>query len=274
VSVISGAGYCSGVKRAIKIAQAAAAGAPGKVYSFGPLIHNPQAVEKLRQAGIEPLGRIVRGGGTLVVRSHGASPRDLKRARGAGYMVIDATCPFVRKAQQNARRLHRMGYQVVIVGERYHPEVKSIRGCVPGPSRVIEDPERAKGLKFSPKVGIIAQTTIPVDTLADVVSLVTKQAREVLVFNTVCSETARRQDEARSLAGRVDVLLVVGGRNSANTTRLGSLCRSICVSTHHVETADELERRWFARGSSVGIVTGASTPKWIVDTVVERLKGF
>ena len=274
VVVSPGAGYCSGVKRAIKIAQAAAAAERGKVYSFGPLIHNPQAVESLRKAGIEPLGRIGRGGGTLVVRSHGASPRDLRAALVAGYRVIDATCPFVRKAQQNARRLHRMGYEVVIVGERYHPEVKSIRGCVTGRSRVIEHPESAKGLKFGPKVGIIAQTTIPVDTLADVVSRVTRQAKEVLVFNTVCSETARRQDEARSLARKVDVLLVVGGRNSANTTRLGSLCRSICASTHHIETADEMDGRWFAKGSKVGIVTGASTPKWIVDKVVERLRRF
>jgi 4-hydroxy-3-methylbut-2-enyl diphosphate reductase len=165
-----------------------------------------------------------------------------------------------------------MGHQVVIVGERLHPEVRGIRGCVPGKSTVVEGAGQAKKLKFGPRVGIIAQTTIPVDTFASAVSQVAKQTREVLVFNTICSETAGRQERARALAGEVDVLLVVGGRNSANTARLSALCRSICRSTHHIETAAEIDPRWFRTGASVGVVTGASTPRWLVDTVVKRLK--
>jgi (E)-4-hydroxy-3-methyl-but-2-enyl pyrophosphate reductase len=272
ISVSRGLGFCSGVKRAIKIALAAASRSRGEVYSFGPIIHNPQVVEKLRDVGVRPLGRLGGKAGTLVVRSHGASPRDLERARRKGFRIIDATCPIVRKAQENAHRLYEMGYQVVIVGEKHHPEVKSIRGCVPGRSLVVENTDDAKGLKFGPRVGIIAQTTIPVDTFADVVGQVARNTREVLVFNTICSETARRRDEARRLAGRVDVLLVVGGRNSANTTRLGALCRTICPATHHVETAVEIDGRWFDKASHVGVVTGASTPKWLVNSVVERLR--
>jgi (E)-4-hydroxy-3-methyl-but-2-enyl pyrophosphate reductase len=270
--VSPGVGFCSGVKRAIKMALAAAAHAEGCIYSYGPLIHNPEVVEKLREVGVKPLARLGKGGGLLVIRSHGISPAALAGARRRGYEIVDATCPFVRVAQEHAKQLHRLGYEVVIVGEKLHPEVKAIRGCVPGRSVVVENATQAKRLKFTRRVGIIAQTTIPVDTFASVVSQVARDAREILVFNTICSETARRHARARKLAAEVDVLLVVGGRNSANTARLGDLCRSICGVTHQVETAAEIDARWFKRGSTVGIVTGASTPKWLVDSIVDDLK--
>jgi 4-hydroxy-3-methylbut-2-enyl diphosphate reductase len=276
--VSEGIGFCSGVTRAIKIALAAAGrrssggGEPEEVFTLGPLIHNPQVVEKLREVGVKHLKRLGTGGGALVVRSHGASPEVLERARKRGYEVIDATCPIVGRAQENARKLYQMGYRVVIVGEKTHPEVKGIRSHVSEDVTVVEDPKQVKRLKFGSRVGIIAQTTIPVDTFASVVGEISKRAREVLVFNTICRETARRQERARSLAGRVDVLLVVGGRNSANTSRLDNLCRSICPRTHHVETADEIDGRWFRKNATVGIVAGASTPQWLVKNLVTRLK--
>lgn len=272
IIVSEGVGFCSGVKRAIKMALTAAGRSSKGVYSLGPLIHNPQVVEKLREVGITPLKRLGKGGGEIVVRSHGASPAALKRARHKGYKIIDSTCPFVRNAQKNAQRLHRQGYKVVIVGEKTHPEVKGITSHVDNKAVVVESADQVNHLKFGPKVGIIAQTTIPMDTFAGVVGEISKRAREVLVFNTICSETARRQERARALAGRVDVLLVVGGRNSANTSRLKSLCRSICLKTYHVETSDEIEGRWFGKGATVGVVAGASTPRWLVENIVERLK--
>ena len=272
VLVSEGIGFCTGVKRAIKIALEAAGGSRGGVYSLGPLIHNPQVVERLREMGLKPLTRLGKGGGRLVVRSHGASPATLARAEECGYTVIDATCPFVRKAQQNARRLFEKGYEVLIVGEKTHPEVKGIKSHVDGKALVVENAAQVKRLKFGQRVGIIAQTTIPVDTFAGVLSEVAKRAREVLVFNTICSETTRRQEKARSLAGNVDVLLVVGGRNSANTSRLQELCRSICPRTHHVETAGEIDGRWFRAGMTVGVVAGASTPDWLVENIVGRLE--
>ncbi len=271
VRVSKGIGFCSGVTRAIKIALAAA-GHADEVLSLGPLIHNPQVVEKLIGVGVKPLRRLGNGGKTLIIRSHGASPQVLERARRRGYTVVDATCPFVRNAQKNAFKLYRMGYGVVIVGEKTHPEVKGIRNQVGGRVIVVESSDQAKRLKFASKVGIIAQTTIAVDTFASVVAEISKRAREVLVFNTICIETAKRQERARVLAGKVDVLLVVGGRNSANTSRLESLCRTICSRTHHIETASEIDSRWFRRDSTVGIVAGASTPQWLVTGVVTNLR--
>ena len=271
VRVSEGIGFCSGVTRAIKVALAAT-GHADQVVTLGPLIHNPQVVEKLIEVGVKPLRRLGKGGKALVIRSHGASPEVLEKARQRGYKVIDATCPFVSKAQKNALKLYRMGYGVVIVGEKSHPEVKGIRSQVGGKVIVVESSDQAKRLKFGARVGIIAQTTIPVDTFASVVAEISKRAREVLVFNTICIETAKRQEGARALAGNVDVLLVVGGRNSANTSRLESLCRTICPSTHHIETASEIDGRWFRKDSTVGIVAGASTPKWLVTNIVARLR--
>jgi small subunit ribosomal protein S1 len=272
IVVSEGVGFCSGVKRAIKTALDAARGSSSGIYSLGPLIHNPQVVENLRKEGVRPLKRLGRTGGVMVVRSHGASPVVLKKAREKGYKIIDSTCPFVRNAQKSAKKLHRMGYRVVIVGQKAHPEVKGIRSHVNNKALVVENAEQAKHLKFGSKVGIIAQTTMPVDIFAGIVGEIAKRAREVLVFNTICSETARRQARARALAGQVDVLLVVGGRNSANTSRLKSLCRSICPQTYHVETADEIDETWFKEGAKVGVVAGASTPKWLVESIVEKLE--
>jgi 4-hydroxy-3-methylbut-2-enyl diphosphate reductase len=271
VMVSRGIGFCSGVTRAIKIALAAA-GHADEVVTLGPLIHNPQVVNKLIEVGVKPLRRLGKGGKALVIRSHGASPEVLEEAERRGYRVIDATCPFVSKAQKNAQKLYRLGYSVVIVGEKSHPEVKGIRSQVGGKVIVVESSDQSKRLKFGSRVGIIAQTTIPVDTFASVVAEISKRAREVLVFNTICIETAKRQARARALAGKVDVLLVVGGRNSANTSRLESLCRTICPKTHHIETASEIDGRWFRKDATVGIVAGASTPKWLVTNIVSRLR--
>ena len=213
ILVSEGVGFCSGVKRAIKVALAAAGEAGNGVYTLGPLIHNPQVVEKLEQVGIKPVKRLRKGGGLMIVRSHGASRDMLERAESYGYKIVDATCPFVRKAQENARKLLDKGYRVVIVGEKDHPEVKTIRSHVENKALVVETIEQANRLKFGSRVGIIAQTTMSVDTFAGVVGSIARRAKEVLVFNTICIETARRQERAGSLAHRVDVLLVVGGRN-------------------------------------------------------------
>lgn len=272
VAVSEGVGFCSGVKRALKMAVDSAGRSNSAVYSLGPLIHNPQVVERLKGKGIRPLSRLRTGGGVLVIRSHGISPKEVENAKRKGYKVIDATCPFVRNAQENARRIAQMGYRLVVVGERKHPEVKGILGHVDSRAVVVENQKQAKALKFGQRVGIIAQTTVPIDTFSSIVCEIARTAKEILVINTICSETARRQDKARALAATVDAVLVVGGRNSANTSRLATLCSSMCPKTYHIETAEEILPRWFRAGATVGVVAGASTPKWLVDKIVERLE--
>jgi len=269
--VSEGVGFCSGVKRALKMAVDCAGRSDSPVYSLGPLIHNPQVVDRLKRKGVRPLSRLRNGSGAVVIRSHGISPKEVENVRRKGYDVIDATCPFVRKAQENARRIAEMGYRLVVVGERKHPEVKGILGHVDSRAVVVENLKQAKALKFGPRVGIIAQTTVPIDTFSSIVCEIARKAKEILVINTICSETAKRQDKARALAATVDAVLVVGGRNSANTSRLATLCSSMCPETYHIETAEEILPRWFKAGATVGVVAGASTPKWLVDNIVERL---
>lgn len=265
------AGFCFGVKRAISTAFEAAAG--GNVYCLGPLIHNPQEVERLRQAGVKTVEDFtaLKPGDFLIIRSHGVPPRVLVQAREKGLRIIDLTCPFVGKAQRDAESLHKEGYQVVVVGEKKHPEVQSILGYAGDNAVVVETVEEVDGLKRLSRVGIVAQTTQSYSNFSEIVLRLLGLSKELKVFNTICNSTKERQDAARLLAGRVDVMLVVGGRNSANTSRLVSVCRKEGKPTYHIEVADEIQPAWLEGATTVGVTAGASTPDWVVEGVLKKL---
>jgi small subunit ribosomal protein S1 len=266
------AGFCFGVKRAINTAYEAAG--KKRVYCFGPLIHNPQEVDRLRRAGIETIDdfSILQPGDSLVIRSHGVPPRILAEARDRGLTIIDLTCPFVGKAQRDAESLSQEGYQVIVVGEKKHPEVQSILGYAGEDSVVVETVEDVDGINFRSRIGIVAQTTQSYSNFSEIVLKLLRLSKELKVFNTICSSTKERQEAARVLARQVDVMLVVGGRNSANTTRLASLCRQEGKPTYHIEVADEIRPEWLADITSVGVTAGASTPAWVVEGVLEKLR--
>jgi small subunit ribosomal protein S1/4-hydroxy-3-methylbut-2-en-1-yl diphosphate reductase len=268
------AGFCFGVKRAINTAYEAAG--KRRVYCYGPLIHNPQEVERLRRAGIETIDDFstLQPGDSLVIRSHGVPPRVLAEARDRGLTIIDLTCPFVGKAQRDAEALSKEGYQVVVVGEKKHPEVQSILGYAGEDAVVVETVEDVDGIKFRSRLGIVAQTTQSYSNFSEIVLKLLRLSKELKVFNTICSSTKERQEAARVLARQVDVMLVIGGRNSANTTRLASLCRQEGKPTYHIEVADEIRPEWLAGIASIGVTAGASTPDWVVEGVLERLKAI
>jgi 4-hydroxy-3-methylbut-2-enyl diphosphate reductase len=268
------AGFCFGVKRAINTAYEAAG--KGRIFCFGPLIHNPQEVERLSRAGIETMEDFstLQPGDSLVIRSHGVPPRVLAEARDKGLTIIDLTCPFVGKAQRDAEALNKEGYQVVVVGEKKHPEVQSILGYAGDDSVVLETADDVDGTDLRPRVGVVAQTTQSYSNFSEIVLKLLRLSKELKVFNTICSSTKERQEAARVLARRVDVMLVVGGRNSANTTRLASLCREEGKPAYHIEVAEEIRPEWLEGISSVGVTAGASTPDWVVDGVLERLKAI
>ncbi len=266
------AGFCFGVKRAISTAYEAAG--RGHVYCLGPLIHNPQEVERLRRMGIETVADFstLKPGDSLIIRSHGVPPRVLNQARDMGLTIIDLTCPFVSKAQRDAEVLQREGYQVVVVGEKKHPEVQSILGYAGENAVVVETVEDIEEGAFQKRLGIVAQTTQSYSNFSEIVLRLLRLSKELKVFNTICSSTKERQEAARILASQVDVMLVVGGRNSANTTRLATLCRQEGKPTYHIEVADEIRPEWIEGVSTVGVTAGASTPDWVVEGVLERLK--
>jgi 4-hydroxy-3-methylbut-2-enyl diphosphate reductase len=280
ILVARSAGFCFGVKRAIAIADDTAAKAQedraaGPIQSLGPIIHNPQAVERLERKGVRVVGSVDDiSCGKAIVRSHGVTRSDRAALEGKGVTIVDATCPFVTKAQEHARTLSREGYAVVVVGDPNHPEVKSIISYIEKGVPVftsIPDVKTARGVR---KAGVVAQTTQSFDNLQAFVAAAMKRFPEVRVFNTICNATALRQQESTRLAGKADAMFILGGYNSANTRRLAEISRAINPRTHHIETAEELVPGMVEGANVVGVTAGASTPQWIIDGFVEALKGF
>lgn len=272
VIVAKTAGFCFGVKRAIDIAFKIARERRKGVYTLGPIIHNPQVVEKLKEEGIVPIENVKtkKDIAALIIRTHGI-PLDLsKEIASRDCEIIDATCPFVKKAQYYAKLLSEEGYQVVILGEKNHPEVQSLMSYTDNHAIVIS--AEAPFPKLKNKVGIVVQTTQPLEALKKVLSGVIRQAKEIKVYNTICNSTALRLKETETMAHKVDVMFVVGGKNSANTTQLTLLCRSLSVPTYHIETSSEIKTDWIKRAKNIGITAGASTPKWIIQEVEERIR--
>lgn len=271
IEVAKEAGACFGVERALRMVREAAREA-GELHTLGPLIHNPQVVAELEQKGCTVVDSPKqRPGSTLVMRTHGVTPELEREAREAGVNVLDATCPYVKKAHVAAERFAREGYQVIIVGEKGHPEVEGTLGHAPD-ALVIGNAEELDGVQIKRRVGVVVQTTQTRACLNAVVTKLLGLAEETRVMNTICDATTERQRAASELAHRVDAMVVIGGLNSANTTHLADICREACANTHHIETADEVEGAWFAGVSSVGITAGASTPQEQIDRVRERVE--
>jgi 4-hydroxy-3-methylbut-2-enyl diphosphate reductase len=266
------AGFCFGVKRATSMAFDAAEHYH-QICSLGPIIHSPQLVKKLEEKGVRVIENVEEiPEGAVIIRSHGVTSAELDGILARELNIVDATCPFVKKAQDHAALLSREGYVVILVGEAEHPEVQGIVSYArDGEVFVVADRRQAEDLPRKSRIGVVAQTTQSFENLRQVVEVCLEKSKELRVFNTICSATTVRQNEARNIARQVDMMLVIGGFNSANTNRLAQICIEIQPRTHHVETAEQIEATWFAGVSTVGITAGASTPRWIIDEVMERV---
>lgn len=267
------AGFCFGVERALKIAYETAKNSKIPIYTLGPLIHNPQVVEQLRTKGIIPLETLNNiKKGILIIRSHGIPPSIVEHAKERGFTIVDATCPFVKQAQEKAKMLKAKGYQVVILGEREHPEVEGILGFAGKDAACINNHTDIKDISLSNKIGVVAQTTQSMEMLSQVVSELIKITLEVRVFNTICTSTQQRQEAALKLAKEVGCMIIVGGKNSANTKRLTALVKEKEIPTYHIETEKELKKNWFSDVCKVGVTGGASTPDWMIQRVIDEIK--
>ncbi len=274
VKIARTAGFCWGVRRTVDKVMEVANGRRS-VVTLGPVIHNPQAVERMRERGVGTVGAVaeVAEGTTVVVRTHGAVKEELERAKERGLEVVDGTCPYVKYPQAMARRFSQEGYHVVIVGDASHAEVKGVVSYVEGPCTVVKPGGPIPDIDAK-RVAVLAQTTCIGAEFERVVGALALRHREVRAANTICNDTDERQEDARQLAREVDAVVVVGGKNSANTRHLAEICRTIQPRTWHVETGDELQPEWFAGCRSVGISAGASTPDWVVEGVAERLSSL
>lgn len=273
VKIARTAGFCWGVRRTVDQVMAVADQARGPVVTLGPIIHNPQAVARMRDKGVGTVNAIaeVAQGTTVVVRTHGAIQSELEAARARGLEVVDGTCPYVKYPQAMAQRLSKEGYHLVIVGDANHAEVKGVVSYAVGPCTVVKPGGPIPEIKDK-KVAVIAQTTCIGADFERVVGALALRHKEVRAVNTICNDTEERQADARALAAEVDAVVVVGGKNSANTRHLAEICREIQPRTWHVETEDELQPGWFEGCRTVGLSAGASTPDWVVEGVAAWLR--
>ncbi|MDR1137165.1 MAG: 4-hydroxy-3-methylbut-2-enyl diphosphate reductase [Synergistaceae bacterium] len=266
-------GLCFGVKRAIERLEDALR-KYGKVYSLGSPIHNPQEVERLSSLGLEVVNDVrgISDGVVSFVRAHGAARDELAELRRRCRVVMDGTCPFVKTAQDRAESLSAEGYGVVILGDSGHPEVKGILGHVLGKSLVIEGADGIDGGRRYGKTGILSQTTQKEEILAEVVSKFVFLADDIKVYNTVCRATTERRDAVKKLASSVDALVVIGGKNSANTRELFEAAESTGVFSLWVEQAEELNWGWLKGKGTIGVAAGGSTPDWLINELTCKLK--
>ena len=262
-------GFCYGVKRAIEIARENAS-TDGSSSTLGPIIHNPQMVERLKQEGVGTVSSLKEmKDGLVIIRSHGVGPEVYEEAESRGLELVDATCPHVKKAQISAKMLSEEGYTVVIVGEKNHPEVKSIFEWTSHGAHIIETEAEAQALPMLGRLGVVCQTTFSRARFRSIVSCLLEKSRDIKILRTICTATDMRQSAALELAEKVDMMLVIGGKNSANTTRLAQLCATKC-RTYHIETVAELQDDWIQGVNKIGITAGASTPDWIIKEVYKQ----
>lgn len=267
------AGFCWGVERALNLAREAAADAREPIHTMGPLIHNPAVIAELAAQGIEVIDSVdEKTKGTVIIRSHGVQREVLEDLALRSIHVVDATCTFVKAAQEKAGRLREEGYLVIILGEPAHPEVLSLRSYAGPDSLVVQGPEDLPDPLPGMRVGVVVQTTQSHERLAALTAALAPRVRELLIHNTICHATEQRQRAAQAMARDVDLVIVVGGRNSGNTTRLAELCAAVQPRTVHIESADEVQKAWLAGVTKVGVTAGASTPPEQIDAVVSRLQ--
>ncbi|OGG04491.1 MAG: 4-hydroxy-3-methylbut-2-enyl diphosphate reductase [Candidatus Glassbacteria bacterium RIFCSPLOWO2_12_FULL_58_11] len=274
VILAQSAGFCKGVRRAMAKVLEQSGQAERPVYTDGPLIHNPQTIDILSRRGVKMLSEQDQpaSGDTVFIRTHGVTPERRQEIMELGVQVCDATCPDVAKIQGLIRMHRRSGYLVVIVGDKNHAEVIGLAGYAGESGRVVGRAEEVSGLQDAEKICVVAQSTLDRSVYDQVAEAVKARFREVKVLDTICPSTYRRQDELRELSRSVDAVVVVGGKNSANTRHLVEISQGCGTPTFHVETAVEIDEMQLKSFHTVAVTAGASTPNWILMQVVDRLK--
>ena len=275
IKLASNYGFCFGVKRAIKIAEDYKNSS-----TMGPLIHNQDEINRLKNdfnVGLYSNLNDVKDNDTVIIRTHGIPKNDLKNLKAQNAKIINATCPFVTTPQQIVKKMSKENYSILIFGDADHPEVKGVQsyGEDLNDVHIILEPSDLDGLVFkNSKIATVAQTTKKKEKYLEIVNALILKNKEVRVFNTICDATFENQDAARELSKEVDVMIVIGGKNSSNTKQLHSICIENCSDSYLIENETELNYLWFIDKNLCGITAGASTPDWIIQQVVDKIKSF
>ncbi|GAC1397103.1 MAG: 4-hydroxy-3-methylbut-2-enyl diphosphate reductase [Vulcanimicrobiaceae bacterium] len=268
-------GFCFGVAITLKKAEETVANpANGSVTTLGHIVHNPQMVQSLEDKGLINAHSVDEvENGTLFVRAHGLPVEVFEKANAKGLTIVDATCPMVTKIHVQAEKLRADGYKIVVVGDPNHPEVKGTLSHVPG-AWMVQSPDDVDALPRASRVGVVVQSTWSGAGFTDIVRKLSSKYYDVRAVNTICTDTHNRQSEAEALATQVEVMVVVGGKTSANTKHLADLAATRGARSYHIEGPEELQPQWFAGVNVAGLMSGASTPGWLVDKVEAQMEAL
>jgi 4-hydroxy-3-methylbut-2-enyl diphosphate reductase len=274
VIVAEKCGFCPGVKNAISVAERILA-EENEVYSLGPIIHNKDVVERLAKRGLKTVNGVEEiGSGTVLIRSHGAAPEQIAKIHEKGLKIVDATCVLVKRVQQIVKELGKDGYEVVIIGDKNHPEVEAVVGCVKDIVVVADETDLDK-LPKNGRLGIVCQTTESPEHFGRVLGAIAREGfGELKVINTLCKEAVKRQESAVQVCKQVDIMYVLGSLESANTRKLAELCKKYNSQTFHLQNWKELDKNKLFGKNMAGVTAGASTPEWIIAEFVANLEAF
>ncbi|MBO4707681.1 MAG: 4-hydroxy-3-methylbut-2-enyl diphosphate reductase [Elusimicrobiaceae bacterium] len=275
ITIASSAGFCPGVKNAIERVLQLSEKGKKPVYTVGPLIHNKQVTQMLEKKDIFTINNLNEAtdkNGVLVIRAHGITPEFQKQVFDMGLEVVDCTCPLVKRAHTIIDEFAKKGYYTVIIGDAEHAEVVGLLGYTQGRGIVVADAEEAKKLPSYDKVNVVAQTTQKEQTFFEAAEIIKQKSKICQVSNTICNPTKQRQKETLELAKNADLVIVVGGKHSANTARLAKLCGELCKKVSHVETAEEVQKEILEDAKNILITAGASTPDWIIQEVAKKVE--
>jgi 4-hydroxy-3-methylbut-2-enyl diphosphate reductase len=273
-------GFCFGVERAVNLTLSALKNKKKTdkmcVWSLGEIIHNPQVIKELKYRGLKLTKSLnsLKKGDILIIRSHGESPTIIKEAKKRKLKIIDTTCPLVKNVQQIASSLKKRGFEIIIMGDKRHPEVRALKNIVGKKAKVISAFKETKKLKLrKKKIGLIEQTTQSLSDFKKIASYVSNlDYRQLHIFNTICEATITRQKLAVEIARKVDIMFVIGGKQSANTKRLAEICSATGTPTKRIEEAGQIKESWLERKGKIGVTSGTSTPSWVIEEVVKSLR--
>lgn len=275
VALADSAGFCFGVKRAVDTALNMKEKYKSKIYTLGPLIHNNDVVDFLKRNLIFPIEleniASLKEKDTIIIRSHGVSEKTLNILKSSNLNIVDATCPYVENIHKKVKKYYDLGYHIIIVGDKNHPEVIGINGWCNDSAVILKS--GAEPFNISTKVCVVSQTTERQATWENVLTKVIKTSKEIVAFNTICSATEVRQKSAEELSSRVDAMVVIGGFDSSNTTKLYEICKKNCENTIHVENMLGIPDKFIKNKNikSIGVTAGASTPDWIIKEAILKM---
>jgi len=266
-------GFCFGVRRAISLAEKAIT-SNTKVATLGAIIHNPLEVERLDRIGLRTVDSIeeLEPKEIVLIRSHGVPIEVLKELKKRNIKIINATCPLVARAQGMVSFLTSHNYNVIIIGERGHPEVEGLVSFGKGKANIVSSKEEIDPILLDRNIGVVVQTTFSIERFKEILGEIAGKGWEIRVFNTLCDASRRRQRAVEKLSEKVDVIIVIGGKNSANTRRLADIGKGRGIDTYHIESWEEINPEWFSNKGKIGVTAGASTPDWVINKVIEKIR--